>query len=286
MRAVNIFLAAAACALAWPALAQKPGIPNLAPDARTGWIVGVPDGKTPTGQDYLPPASGPGPVTNDPAHPFVDDAAARRDGTQPTWRIADLNNPILLPWTRDALRKQNERVLAGNPPFTPKERCWPVGVPAWVLYPVRPVYFIQKPKEIVMMWDEDHMFRHIWLDTPHSAHPKPSWFGESVGHYEGGDTLVVDTIGLNDRTFVDSYRTPHTDKLHVVERYRLAADGKSLEVGIHVEDPGAFTMPWNARQHYRRSAGGPQSEQVCAENNSAWFGYQIEPIPQTARADF
>jgi hypothetical protein len=282
----GLVIAAAASALICPASAQNQGIPDFAPDARTGWLAGVPDGKTPTGQDYLPPEMGPGPVTNDPAHPFVDDAAARRDGTQPTWRIADLNNPILLPWTRDALRKENERVLAGNPPFTPKERCWPIGVPTWVLYPVRPVFFIQRPKEVVMMWDEDHMVRHIWLDAPHSAHPKPSWFGESVGHYEGGDTLVVDTIALNDRTFVDSYRTPHTDKLHVVERYHLTRDGKSLEVSIHVEDPGAFAMPWNARQHYQRSADGPQSERVCAENNSAWFGYQIEPIPQAAKPDF
>ena len=65
----------------------------------------------------------------------------------------------------------------------------------------------------------DHQYRHIYLNVPHSADIKPSWFGESVGHYEG-DTLVVDTIGLNDRTFIDDYLTPHTDKLHVVERFR------------------------------------------------------------------
>ena len=269
----------------WEAAAQNPPIPNFSPDALTGWIAGDPNGKTPTGQDYLPPASGPGPVTNDPAHPFVDDAASRRDGKQPTWRIADLTNPILLPWTREALRKQNERALNGNPPFTPKERCWPIGVPAWVLYPVRPVYFLQRPKEVVMLWDEDHMVRHIYLDTAHSAQPRPSWFGESIGHYEGGDTLVIDTIGLNDRTFMDSYRTPHTEKLHVVERYRIADGGNSLEVSVHVEDPGAFTMPWNARQHYHRASEAIR-EQSCAENNSSWFGYQIDPIPQAINADF
>lgn len=271
--------------LSFPAAAAQ-AIPNFTPVPGAAWLAGDPKGKTPTGQDYLQPESGPGPVTNDPAHPFTDDAASRRDGTQPTWRVADLTNPILLPWTREALRKQNERVLTGGGiPFTPKERCWPIGVPAWVLYPVRPVFFMQLPKEVVLLWDEDHQTRHIYLDTPHSAHPKPSWFGESVGHYEGTDTLVVDTIGLNARTFVDSYRTPHTDQMHVIERYRMAADGKSMEVSVHVEDPGAFTTPWNARQHYNRVTDGMR-DQTCAENNSDWFGYPVEPIPQSARADF
>jgi hypothetical protein len=268
-----------------PQAMGQPAIPNFTPDALTGWIAGVPDGKTPTGQDYLPPEGGPGPVTNDPAHPFIDDAAARRDGKQPTFRVADLSNPILLPWTREALRKQNARALAEKAPLTPKERCWPVGVPAWLLYPVRPVYFLQTPKEVVMMWDEDHMVRHVYLDTRHSANPKSSWFGESVGHYEGGDTLVVDTIGLNDRTFVDSYLTPHSDRLHVIERYRLSNSGKSLDVSVHVEDPGAFAMPWNARQHYNRATSEPR-EQVCAENNSTYFGYDVQPIPQAAKPDF
>jgi hypothetical protein len=77
------------------------------------------------------------------------------------------------------------------------------------------MHIIQTPKEVVLFLVG--RVRHIWLNVPHSANPKPSWYGESVGHYEG-DTLVVDTIGFNDRTFVDSYRTPHTDKLHVVDR--------------------------------------------------------------------
>ena len=83
-------------------------------------------------------------------------------------------------------------------------------MPGWLLYPVRPVFFLQTPKEVTFIWEEDHMARHVYLTEKHSANVKPSWFGESIGHYENGDTLVVDTIGLNDRTFVDSYRTPHT----------------------------------------------------------------------------
>ena len=79
----------------------------------------------------------------------------------------------------------------------------------------------------------------------------PSWYGESVGHYEG-DTLVIDTIGLNDRTTIDNFRTPHTDKLHVAEYWKLAEGGEILEVTVRVDDPGTFNAPWSAIQRYRR----------------------------------
>src|SRR5262249_5555405 len=93
--------------------------------------------------------------------------------------------------------------------------------------------------------------RHVHLADRHSANVKPSWYGESIGHYER-DTLVVDTIGLDDRTLIDGFGTPHTKQLHVIERFHLIEDGKVLEATIHVEDPGAFTMPWDAVQRFRQ----------------------------------
>jgi hypothetical protein len=123
------------------------------------------------------------------------------------------------------------------------------------------------------------------LNVAHSKNPKPSWYGESVGHYEG-DTLVVDTIGLNDRTFVDNYRTPHTTQLHVVERYRMINDGKSLEVKIQVEDPGAFNMPWTARSTWRRVKAGRLIEDLCEPNNDFYFGYDVAPLPHADKPDF
>jgi hypothetical protein len=278
---------ALAATLMWPAMgAESTAVPNFAPDSRTGWVAGLPDGVSPVGQDFLQPPSGPGPVTFDPAHPYLDTVAARRAGKTPTLRVADLSNPILQPWTREELRKVNERALNSIVMFTRKERCWPIGVPGFLLYPVTPVYFLQTPSEVVMIWEEDHMARHVYLTDRHSANVKPSWFGESIGHYENGDTLVVDTVGLNTRTFVDSFRTPHTEELHVVERFRIAEGGKALEVSVHVEDPGAFSVPWNARQHYRRVEQGPMREAVCAENNANFFNYDIEPIPTADKPDF
>ena len=266
--------------------ADSAAIPNFSPDSRTGWIAGVLDGETPIGDDFLQPPSGPGPVTFDKAHPYIDNRLARRTGRQPTNRVADLSNPILQPWVREELRKLNERALTETMAWTPKERCWPIGVPGFLLYPVTPVYFLQTPQEVVMIWEEDHMARHVYLTDRHSPDLKPSWFGESIGHYENGDTLVVDTTALNTRTFVDSYRTPHTEQLHVVERFRIVDDGKALEVTAHVEDPGAFTTPWTAVQRYQRAEQGPMVEAVCAENNARFFGYDIEPIPTAHKPDF
>src|ERR1700731_2813792 len=104
--------------------------------------------------------------------------------------------------------------------------------------------------------------RHIYLNVPHSANVKPSWYGESVGHYEGGDTLVIDTIGQTDRTFADNYRTPHTTQMHVIERWKLSADGNSVDVSVDVDDPGAFTMPWRGLQRWRR-VQLPLEEFIC-----------------------
>jgi hypothetical protein len=277
----------AVAVLGRPAIgAESAAVPNFSPDSRTGWIAGVPDGETPIGDDFLQPPSGPGPVTFDRAHPFVDNRAARQSGKQPTNRVADLSNPILQPWVREELGKLNQRALTETILWTPKERCWPIGVPGFLLYPVFPIYFIQTPQQVVMIWEEDHMVRHVYLTDKHSPNVQPSWFGESIGHYENGDTLVVDTIGLNTRTFVDSYQTPHTEQLHVVERFRIVEDGKALEVTAYVEDPGAFTMPWTAIQRYRRAEQGPMGEAVCAENNDQFFNYDVGPIPTAHKSDF
>ena len=251
-------------------------IPNFAPSAAVGWQL--------SDDEFIPPSSGPGPIVSDPAHPYTSFYRFPTN-PKPTFRVADLSNPILLPATREALRKTNEKSLSGKYVGLPKERCWPVGVPAFSLLPATPVYFLQGEKEVTMIWTQDHQVRHVFMNVPHSAKPKPAWFGESVGHYEG-DTLVVDTIGLNDRTFVDNYLTPHTTQLHVIERYRMIDGGKTLEVNLHVEDPGAFTTPWNAIQRYRRMENGPMPETVCAENNADHFSQDLEPVPTAARPDF
>lgn len=198
--------------------------------------------------------------------------------------MANLNNPNLKPWVIEALKKANADALAGKAMFTREARCWPTGVPAMLLNPGR-LFFVQTPKEVWIIQEADHRVRHVLLDQQHSANPKPSWYGESVGHYEGGDTLVIDTIGMNDKSFVDSYRTPHTKELHVVERFKLVDGGKLLEVDFTAEDPGAFYMPWSASKRWKR-VQEPLAEEACAENNADYFGYEVEPLPQAPKPDF
>jgi hypothetical protein len=274
----------AAAALA-PAFAQAPAIPIFSPAANIGWIS--------YGPDFIPALSGPQPMTFDPAHPFIENGIeynAARPGTkneaeQSTFPVVDLSNPILQPWAREELRKLNERVLSGRPLFSRQSSCWPMGVPGFLLYVVNPVFFLQRPNEVVLIATSDHMVRHIYLNVPHSKNPKPSWFGESVGHYEG-NTLVVDTIGITTKAFIDNYRTPHSDKLHVVERFHMIEAGKVIEVNLTVEDPGAFTAPWSASQRFVRSEKEPLRETICAENNANYFGYEMDPTPQADKPEF
>ena len=118
----------------------------------------------------------------------------------------------------------------------------------------------------------------------------PSWYGESVGHYEG-DTLVVDTIGLNTQTFVDGYRTPHTTQEHVIERFRVVNDGKALDVSFTVDDPGTFYKPWSARRPRYRSkdieaVSGRMEEDTCAVGNEDRFNQGFDPVPSAPTPDF
>ena len=267
-----------------PAHAATAPIPNFAPDPSTSWF---PDRRD--GDNFLQPESGPGPVVSHPDYPYRPNGIGDDAAGNPTYRIADLSNPILKPWVVEQMTRSNDEVLAGNIPFTARQRCYPPGVPAWnVFRRIAPpmVFFVQAPEKILMIWRGDNLTRHVYLNVPHSVNPKPSWHGESVGHYEG-DTLVVDTIALLDHplSFVDNYLTPHTDQLHVVERYRMTEDD-TIDVNVYVEDPGAFTTTWNARQILSRSEIGPMQETICADGNPDFFNLYSVPIPQSDTPDF
>jgi hypothetical protein len=229
--------------------------------------------------DFSIVPGGASPMRNDPAHPRISNQEAARTGRQPTYFIADLNgNTLLKPWVLERMTRDNAEVLAGKIAFTPHSSCVPAGVPGFHLYGFQPLYFIQTPKEVVMIYSNDQQVRRVYLDAPHAEAVKPSWYGESVGHYED-DTLVVDTIGLNDRTFVNNFRTPHTEKLHVVERFRLTDRGAAMQVDITFEDPDAFNAPWTVMQRYDR-VQRPMTEAICAENNQHLFDYHI-PVADT-----
>ena len=134
--------------------------------------------------------------------------------------VGDYTNPILKPQAAEVVKKHGEISLTGVPYPTPSNQCWPGGVP-FVLWNIG-MQMLQQPDKITILYSNDHEVRHVRMNQPHPAQVTPSWYGDSVGHYEG-DTLVIDTVGVKSGPFamVDMYGTPHSPALHVVERYRL-----------------------------------------------------------------
>ena len=136
-----------------------------------------------------------------------------------------------------------------------------------------------------MIWQRDHMVRRVYLTDKHSDTVKPSWFGESIGRYENGE-LVVDTISLSTpNSYIDNLRTPHTEKEHVIERFKLSRDGNALEAYVIVEDSDTFNEPLHMIQRWRK-VPNPMRETACAENNGDHFGKNLFPIPQADKPDF
>jgi hypothetical protein len=231
----------------------------------------------------LPVPGSPKPVGQDPAHRYISNDESRVTGQQPTQRISDISNANLKQWAKDVMKKDNDEVLAGKFAFTARSSCKPAGVPGFDVLLGGALFILQSPVEVTMIFSGNVEARHIRLNSSHSANPKPSWYGESVGHYEG-DTLVVDTIGLNDKTFLDNYRTPHTDKLHVTERWRMIEDGKKLEILMTIDDPDTFYQPWQALRQYDR-VRRTLSEDICSENNINPFGIDYG-MPVAEKPDF
>jgi hypothetical protein len=279
--AAGLLCAFAVAADGYAAGEEKSSVPNYSSIDRP-WVAIE-------AQEYLPPASGPGPVTYDHAHPIMvrnpNNAGIAVDAPL---RVADLNNANLKPWVVEALKKGNDELLAGKLRWTSRANCMPAGVPQFLLYAdgAESMYMIQTPKEILMIHQANNETRHIYMDVPHSAHPQPSWYGESVGHFEG-DELVVDTIGLNDRTFVDDrYSVPHTAQLHVIERFKLMNEGRMLQVSFTVEDTAAFNAPWSAGVRYQQARqAATLFEEPCAENNNENLSNFVHS-PIAPKADF
>src|SRR5712675_2297731 len=215
------------------------------------------------------------------------------------------------------VRNKGDMELSGMVGPTPTIQCWPEPVP--YIFNGVAMQMLQGPDKIVFLYPNDHQVRYVRMNATHAAQVTPSWYGDSVGHYEG-DTLVVDTVGVKIGPFamVDFYGTPYTQALHVVERYRLldyevareglerdvrenrrpgqGADagsapdysyrGKHLQLEFTVEDEGVFTMPWSATVTYRRGAE-PWREVVCAENTRELaLAGRSAAVPHADKPDF
>jgi hypothetical protein len=147
----------------------------------------------------------------------------------------------------------------------PTAKCLPAGVPRTIMLGLFPQQFIQTPTQIVMLYEYFNVFRVIQLNAKHPDDLLPSYMGHAVGRWEG-DTLVVDSIGFNDKTWLAGTGTFHTDALHTVERF-TRVDKDQINYEVTMEDPNVFTKPWTLTSTLMLREGTRLEEMVCAENN-------------------
>jgi hypothetical protein len=298
---------AIAAAVVTPALAQA-GPPWLGsagsgeedasiPDLSGVWLHTLP------GFEPLP--SGPTALIN---------RSRRPNGTGNILKLTgDYTNPILKPEAAEVVKRHADLGLKGIGDPNPRNQCWPAGVP--FVFTNGPTQLLQQPEQVIILYGYDHQVRRVRLNQTHPAQVTPSWYGDSVGHYEG-DTLVIDTVGIRVGRYsmVDWYGTPHTQALHVIERYRLLdpeaakegfardakqhnvaqgmrnpnALGKYLQLRFTVEDKGVFTAPWTATMTYGSGGSGAAAdwvEEACAENIQ-WYPGQEADVPRADKPDF
>lgn len=248
---------------------------------------------------YESPSTGLGPVENASRLP-----SGARDRTT---LVGDIANPILTARTAGIVKHFGEISKSGVGIPDPQTQCWPQSPPFILRAPATQI--VQTRDQILILYQNDHQLRRIYLNEAHPTRVLPSSYGHSVGRFEEG-ALVVDTVGIKVGPFsmIDRFGTPYSEKLHLVERFRLigieaanavmglnerlngrlenaSADpndrGKALQIQFTVEDPGVFTAPWSASVTYRRNIDA-WVENVCPEN---LHNYGIAPDPKVPVAD-
>lgn len=146
--------------------------------------------------------------------------------------------------------------------------CDPLGVPR-ILMANHPFKLVQTPAEVILLYERERAFREVYLDG--RDHPKdmdPSWWGHSIGKWDG-DTLVVDSIGFNDKTWLDYQGLPHSEALHIIERY-TRTDANTLKLDLTIDDPKAYTKPWSVTRNYRLKPWDI-GEDICEQRNEKNF---------------
>jgi hypothetical protein len=234
LAAVTVLLCAATATAQWTKLPAQPRLSGPAPRAADG----------------RPDLSGVW-QADDQTY-FFDLAAGLKEG-----------DVVMLPWAR-ALQQQREAREHGDDPLA---LCLPHGVPRINTNGIFPFKIIQTPKLVVILYEQLNLFRQVFMDGRQLAgDPNPTWLGYSTGRWDG-DTLVVDTRGFNDKTWLDTrLGRPASDALHVVERFRRPTMG-DLEIVVTIDDPKTYAKPWTTTaQHNKLQTDTDIMEFICSEN--------------------
>ena len=208
----------------------------------------------------------PGRATNSQSLSVADRGAQRR-GKEPD-----------IPYQPWALEYTMKQVPPTGGPDSQFERttdpyihtCEPLGVGRIHNYPAK-FRFVQTPEAVYILHELGPFYRVVWMNAKHPEDPDPQWWGHSIGWYENGDTLVVDTIGFTDKTWLDQMGHPHSEQLHLTERYKRV-DANTLELRMVIDDPGAYSKPWNAERNFTLSKTGfLRYQQICSVRENRRF---------------
>ena len=221
--------------------------------------VNYPTAGIPRGKDGKPNLSAPAPRGRD-GKPDLSGIWTIKDGKYLENLGADGVEIPMLPWAAKLFKERQEN----NGKDRPSGRCLPHSVTDFdALF--QPRKLIQIPGEIVLLFESYHSFRQIFTDgRPLPTHPDPGWFGYSVGKWDG-DTLVVDTVGVSDETWLDDGGHPHTDALRITERFHRRDFGH-LDVRLTIDDPKTYSRPWTVTIPWDYLADTELLDWVC-ENN-------------------
>jgi hypothetical protein len=187
------------------------------------------------------------------------------DGVWLPAHVADLALNVEVPFQASArLKFQENHAMPHNELDL---RCLPPGVPR-ITFMARPFAVVQTPSRILFVYEGGaHVWRQVWMDgRDHPKDPNPNWLGHSIGHWEG-DTLVVDSIGFNDRTWLDDAGHPHTEQLHVIEKYSRT-DPLTMKYDVIIDDPGAYTRSWASGSTLSFRSGERLAEDICLDKIS------------------
>jgi hypothetical protein len=195
-----------------------------------------------------------------------------------------IEEPPMTPWAE-------ARYEAAKPEFGPRAvpiaesndplgSCFPPGLPRIYLIRGEPMEIVQIPGRVIMLFEYDHFVRQIYTDgRPHNTALGPTWMGDSIGKWQG-DTLVVDAVGFNDKTWIDMAGHPHSEAMHLVERIRRV-DHNTLQNDLTIEDPKAYTKPWGGRLIFVLKPGWSLGEMICEDNiNFSDFQKKISAKPE------
>jgi hypothetical protein len=190
-----------------------------------------------------------------------------------TWSAA---LPALTDWGRarfeSAKPSRGPRGVSVTETDDPVYACFPPGTPRVYLHPF-PMEIVQTPGRVLMIFEYDHLIRQIYTDgREHRSDLAPSWMGDSIGRWDG-DTLVVETVNFNDKTWLDRMGVAHSEELRVVERIR-ALDADHLEIDITMEDPIALAAPWHGKRRLRRTDW--TIEEFSCMDNQNFLDYERE----------